>query len=128
MAYVGNVAAFLTFLSEPVSNETSIYNYADKPDLSMNELVGQVHNFMGKPSDNLMRLPYWLGLLGGTCFDGVAAVTGRSFPVSSVRVRKFCADTSISVDMLKKSGFSPPYTLGKGMDNFLKHEFAEKNV
>lgn len=128
MAYVGNVAAFLRFQAEGVPAGVHIFNYADKPDLSMNMLVGQVRGFMGKPSDKMLRLPYWFGLLGGICFDGLAAVTGKKLSVSSVRVKKFCADTTISVDLLQKTGFSPPFTLKEGMANFLKHEFAEKGA
>lgn len=126
MAYVGNVAAFLVFLAGSLVDDITTCNYADKPDLSMNELIGQVRKFMGKSSGYLPRLPYFVGLIGGACLDGLGKVTGRSFPVSSVRVKKFCADTSISVDMLHESGFSPPYTLDQGMHHFLKYEFAEK--
>lgn len=123
MAYVGNVAAFLCFLAESVVTDMDIYNYADKPDLSMNELVEQVREFMGKSSEKLPRIPLWLGMAGGFFFDALRAVTGKDMPVSYVRVQKFCADTTITVSKLRHTGFAPPYTLGTGLDNFLQFEF-----
>lgn len=127
MAYVGNVAAFLVFAGEADQCGTRIINYADKPDLSMNKLVGIVRGFIGKSQDSLIRIPYGVGMAGGACFDMVSALTRMSFPISRVRVKKFCADTSISVDALMETGFSPPYPLDKGMELFLAHEFPAMN-
>ena len=47
MAYVLNLSSFLTTLlkSEPGQ---FVYNYADKPDLCMNELIDIFHNTIGK--------------------------------------------------------------------------------
>lgn len=124
MGYVGNVAAFLTHLSENPKEGAAVYNYADKPDFSMNELVGMVRRSTGKSPGSFLRLPYAAGLAGGFCFDIMSSLTGKKFPVSSVRVRKFCADTTISVNALTSTGFSPPVTLEEGMNMFLGHEFG----
>ncbi|MBC7947272.1 MAG: NAD-dependent epimerase/dehydratase family protein [Chitinophagaceae bacterium] len=126
MAYVGNVAAFLNFAGPSEQSGIRVYNYVDKPDLSMNELVGKVRGFMGKSPDSFLRIPYGIGMAGGACFDMISALTGRNFPISRVRVKKFCADTTISVDALKATGFTPPFTLGKGMEMFLDNEFGGK--
>lgn len=123
MGYVGNVAAFLAFMGTSATSGITVCNYADKPDLSMNELVTLVRKTTGKASKALPRLPYWIGLAGGRCFDGIAGFTGRNFPISTVRIKKFCADTTISVDALGQTGFQPSYTLHQGMERFLKHEF-----
>ena len=41
MAYVGNIVAFIKFLIDEVSRTGyNVYNYIDKPDFTMNELVG----------------------------------------------------------------------------------------
>lgn len=125
MAYVGNVAAFLMHCGESGSPGVRVINYVDKPDLSMNELVGNVRTHMGKPPSPAVRIPYGIGMAGGACFDMLAALTGRNFPISRVRVKKFCADTTISVGALMASGFTPPYTIEKGMELFLAHEFPK---
>jgi len=124
MGYVGNIASFLSFIGESAAPGIICYNYADKPDLSMNELIGLVRRFGGKKPDSFVRIPYWLGISGGFCFDVVSTVTGKKLPISSVRVKKFCADTSVSVENLKHTGFVSPVTLSKGMEMFLAHEFG----
>lgn len=124
MAYVGNIVSFLIYIvDEPVSG-TSIYNYSDKPDLSMNEFVGLVRAYMGKSTEPSLRIPYFVGLAGGGCFDLLSKCTGKTFPVSLVRIKKFCADTTIAVEKLKETGFVPPFTLKKGIEMFLAHEFS----
>ncbi len=128
MAYVGNVAAFLTFIGESGLSGIRILNYVDKPDLSMNELVGQVRTYLGTSPASPFTIPYRIGMAGGACLDMLASLTGKSFPISRVRVAKFCADTTISVDVLKTTGFSPPYSLEKGMELFLTHEFPGKEL
>jgi hypothetical protein len=67
-----------------------VFNYIDKPDLNMNELVSQVEKSLNKniPSTHF---PYWLGMLGGYGFDILGKLTGavginKKFSVSSVRV------------------------------------------
>jgi len=124
MAYVENVVSFLAFVGVNQSTHCATYNYVDKPDLSMNELVGLVRNFMGKSPYSQIKIPYWLGMAGGACFDILSQISGKSFPVSKVRVKKFCADTSISVARLETTGFIPPFALNKGMEMFLNYEFG----
>jgi nucleoside-diphosphate-sugar epimerase len=126
MGYVGNVAAFLCYVGSNQLHSTT-YNYSDKPDLSMNELVGLVRSFMGKSATSGFRMPYSLGMAGGACFDLIGRLTGKTFPISRIRVKKFCADTSISVELIGKTGFTPPYSLTRGMEMFLTHEFGIKN-
>ena len=122
MAYVLNLTNFLTALlnSEPGK---FVYNYADKPDLSMNELIEIFHNTLGKNHKNNFRIPYALGLLGGYGYDALAKLTGKTYPISSIRIKKFCADTVINTDKLQKTGFVPSYTLAEGLSHMIKSEF-----
>ena len=41
MAYVGNIVAFIQFLIENKREGYNVFNYIDKPDFTMNELVSQ---------------------------------------------------------------------------------------
>lgn len=122
MGYVGNISAYLAGV-HGVPSGVRIINYADKPDLSMNELVALVRKSLGM-GGRLPRLPMWIGLVGGAAFDVLARATGRSFPISRVRIRKFCADTTIGVSALLDTGFRPPYTIAEGFQKFLSHEFG----
>lgn len=121
MGYVGNIAAFLA-LQVNAKAGTFIYNFADKADLSSKEIVTIV-----KESMNITRtiptVPYFIGLIGGGIFDILAKVTGKTFPVSSVRIKKFCAETTVNTDRLLESGFKAPYTLEQGIQNMIRHDF-----
>jgi nucleoside-diphosphate-sugar epimerase len=126
MAYVGNVAAFLTYL---VSNDTpmsSIYNYIDKPDFTMNELVEQVEISLQKKIPSI-KIPYFIGVLGGFSFDLLRIITRKSYSVSAVRVKKFCATTQFDSNKMLNSGFKPPFTLAQGLDKTLNFEFMSQN-
>jgi GlcNAc-P-P-Und epimerase len=126
MAYVGNVAAFIKYCIETNKPGLRILNYVDKPDLSMNELLSQVENSMAKKL-LAIRLPYWLGKFCGMGFDMIAGITGKKFPITGVRIKKFCATTQIDATIAHRSGFKAPFTLAEGLDRTLKSEFGEKD-
>ncbi|TDP40246.1 nucleoside-diphosphate-sugar epimerase [Idiomarina aquatica] len=121
LAYVENVAAFIQHrLSFDGSLE--VFNYADKPDLPVNELVTIANQALDKKPSKL-RLPYALGMLGGYGFDLLAKVTGREFPISSVRVKKFCATTQFGSKYRDATGFTPPVDLPAALSKTIQNEF-----
>lgn len=122
MAYVGNVAAFLKWNIDKQVLGYNIYNYIDKPDLTMNELITQVERSLNKTIPSV-KLPYWLGMLGGYSFDLIARLTGKNFSISSVRVKKFCATTQFDSSKVLSSGYIPPYSINQGLNQTLKNEF-----
>ena len=89
----------------------------------MNELVGHVSKVLDKHIP-LTHFPYWLGMLGGYCFDLLAFVTRKKLTVSSVRVKKFCATTEFDASKALATGFKAPYTLGEGLARTLEFEFV----
>lgn len=124
MAYVGNVVAFVKFILENKEKGYNVYNYIDKPDKDMNELVGTVSQVFNKKIPSV-HFPYWLGLLGGYGFDTLSFITRKKLAVSSVRVRKFCATTVFNANKAHSSGFMAPYTLEEGLKRTLKFEFID---
>lgn len=123
MAYVGNIVAFIRFLIEEQRSGYHVYNYIDKPDMTMNELVGHVSKVLKKHIP-ATHFPYWLGMLGGYGFDFLAWLTRRKLTISSVRVKKFCATTKFNADKVQASGFKAPFTLGEGLARTLEFEFV----
>ena len=122
MAYVGNVVAFLKWNIECNKAPYSVYNYIDKPDFNMNDLVCSFEKALGKKLPPI-RLPYWFGLVGGYCFDLLALITRKNFPISSIRVKKFCATTVFSADAMLASGFKAPFTLQEALKRTVEFEF-----
>lgn len=122
MAYVGNIVVFTKFLIDNKTEGYNVYNYIDKPDLSMNELVGHVSKVLNKHIPKI-HFPLWLGMMGGYCFDLMAKISGKKLTISSVRVKKFCATTQFDATKVQKSGFKAPFTLAEGLKRTLEFEF-----
>lgn len=123
MAYVENVAAFIQH-SLKLKPGLHIYNYVDKPDFSMNELVGHVSRLLGKSSQIKLRLPYVIGLSIGSLFDFAAKISGHKFSISTIRVKKFCAN-SVYESAVDKTGFLPPVGLMEAIEKTVRYEFLE---
>ena len=156
LAYIGNVAAFLKHLLDRPQPGYRLYNYVDSPDFTMNRLVllvrreiSDFEKFAKNPQEStrvrgpqeilpsppakgeesgMVRIPYWLGMLGGYGFDALAKLSGRKLPISSVRVQKFCATTQFAAEKLQETGFVPPFTLDEGLRRTLAAEFGNGNV
>lgn len=122
MSYVGNVVAFIQFLIEQYREGYHVFNYVDKPDFTTKDLVALTSKILGKHIPSI-QIPYALGMLGGYCFDVLAFITRKKLPISSVRVKKFCAVTKYDSTKMRDSGFVPPYTLEEGLSRMLKAEF-----
>jgi nucleoside-diphosphate-sugar epimerase len=125
MAYVGNIAAFLAHLATDAhAAGTTTVNYADSPDLTTRELVERIQRELHLPASR-RSLPRPVGLAAGAALDVVARLTGRTFPISRVRVEKFVAETTVDTSALKRCGFTPPHTIEEGLVRTLHAEFPE---
>ena len=123
MAYVGNIVAFTKYMIENVTTGYNVFNYIDKPDFTMNELISHVGKVLNKHIPSV-HFPYWLGMFGGYCFDLLAFITRKKLAISSVRVKKFCATTEFDSTKVHSCGFKAPFTLGEGLARTLEFEFV----
>lgn len=125
IAYVENVAAFLEYTLD-FGPGLHLYNYVDKPDFNMNELVRLVRGTLVGKSNVGLRLPSSLGMAIGYLADAIAWMSGRPLPVSSIRVRKFLATTQFQT-AVSTVGFEAPVSLESGLRRTLQYEFLEDN-
>ena len=123
MGYVLNISRFLLKVLE-LGPGRHIYNYADKPDLTVQELVSIAHKALGKTPAIQWNMPYPLGLAAGCFFDLLARAMGKTYPISSIRIKKFVADTTVSAKRLKETGFVAPYSLAEGLERMVASEFS----
>ena len=121
MAYVGNVVRFIKDRLDKKEIGYKVFNYVDKPDFSMNELVSVIEQKMNLNIPKF-RIPYWAGMVGGYFFDFFSKITGKKLSVSSVRVKKFCKTTQFNATKAHNL-FDAPYSLKDGIDKTLEHEF-----
>lgn len=129
LAYVENLISFLvsTLSMRPGFH---LFNYADKPDLTTNEIIRIARETLGVGGRlAAVRLPYAAGLVAGYCCDLLAALLRRKLPVSSIRVRKFCAETSVDASKLETTGFQRQFSLEDGLRRTIAAEFkAAKRI
>jgi len=122
MGYVFNLTRFLETLIE-MGPGKFMYNYADKPDISINELIEVAHEVLEKKQKNYFRIPYTLGIMGGYGYDILSKITGKKYSISAIRIKKFCSETILSAEKLKETGFSAPYALTDGLKRMIRREF-----
>ncbi|MDI6703417.1 MAG: NAD-dependent epimerase/dehydratase family protein [bacterium] len=126
MGYIGNMVKFLIQTIE-LPPGVHVFNYADKPDMTVKELVEFIRTELGMNNSPLIKLPYFVGLLGGYAFDLLSKITGRKYPISSIRIKKFCATTTVSTRALEEVNFNPPYTLKEGLREMILSITLESN-
>jgi GlcNAc-P-P-Und epimerase len=124
ISYVGNVTAFLIHALS-FGPGVHVFNYSDAPDMNTRELVSHVREYLGK-SGRVRSLPMPVALSCGHVLDAIARVSGRTFPVSAIRIKKFCASTQVSANKAAQSGFVPPYSLLEGLQRTVQYEFLRK--
>ena len=123
MAYVGNVASFLEF-SLHEKEQWKVYNYADKLDYNMQDLTDDIYHHLGRKKPKV-AIPYVVGLGIGYGFDVLARLTSKQLPISSVRVKKFCADTTCEAQRCLDAGYTPTNTLKQGVMRMIDADFSE---
>jgi nucleoside-diphosphate-sugar epimerase len=125
MAYVENVAAFIEY-SMNFKAGVHVFNFVDKPDFSMNDLVVKVNRILGRSTTIRFRLPYSVGYMVGKCFDVLAVITKKRFPISSIRVKKFCAN-SVYNTAIGATGFVAEVALEEALEKTVRFEFLESH-
>jgi len=125
MAYVENVSAFLEY-SLSFKPGLHVYNYIDKPDFEINTLVFKARQTLFGKNNVGLRLPAFLGMAIGYFADFFTKVTGKTLPVSSIRVKKFMATTQFA-SSVSETDFVSPVSLEEGLARTLSYEFLEDN-
>jgi nucleoside-diphosphate-sugar epimerase len=123
MGYVGNISLFLASKTN-AKHGIDIYNFAGKPDLTSEEIVSIITDEL-KITHKIPHVPEWFGLIGGYAFDILSKFTGKKYPISSVRIKKFTADTTVSTEKLIESGFIDSFDLEEGIRRMIRHEFCK---
>jgi nucleoside-diphosphate-sugar epimerase len=121
MAYVENVAAFLSHVSNFKAG-IYIYNYVDKPDFTMNELVGRANVLLGSKMRCKYKVPIQAGILVGKLFDLLSFVAKRNFRISAIRIKKFCSN-SVYGTSVASTGFTPPVPIDSAIEKTIRYEF-----
>lgn len=126
MAYVENVADFISF-SLSFKSGKQLFNYVDKPDMDMNELVRTVRKKLFNKEDIGLRIPVLLGYMAGYFFDFLSYVFRFKFPISKIRIQKFISNTQFN-SKVADTGFLPKKSLKTALNETLDFEFPPKII
>ncbi len=124
MAYVENVAAALEYFLD-FGPGVHTYNYVDKPDFTMNDLIAEIDRHLGRGKRRRAHWPVALAYPAGLAFDFLARITNKRFTVSAIRIKKFVSDTMFAAKKIRDSGFEPPVSLSEGLERTVRYEFLE---
>lgn len=125
MAYVENVAAFIEYCTEEFTSGFHLFNYIDKPDYNMIDLMMLLKRLQNNNS-KLIRVPYFVGYAAGGIFDLLSKITKREYAISRIRIKKFCSSSHFTSSNIKETDFEAPVSIEEGLRNTLKHEFLEQ--
>ena len=121
MSYVENVAQFLYQCLE-LKEGLYIKNYVDKPDLKTKDIVRIVQKSLSIKQFKKFYLPINIGLFAGILVDFLSSLTGKKFPISFIRVKKFTSNTIINSNR-NFFNFNPPVSLDEALEKTITYEF-----
>lgn len=126
IAYVENVAAFIEH-SLSFKPGLHIFNYIDKPDFDMNTLIINIRKILFQKNNIGLRIPAFFGIILGNIADIISKISGRSLPISKVRVSKFLGNTQFS-SSVHNTDFIAPVALVEALEKTIKYDFIENNL
>ena len=127
MAYVGNLSAFLVE-SMGFESGTHLFNYVDKPDLSMQTLVETIFRTLDRAPMAAFHIPYAIGYVGGLACDLLSGITGKKLPISANRIRKFCSTTTFSSQRVQSTGFQSRICPIEALLKTIMHELSTGDI
>lgn len=118
IAYVNNIVDATLWALKRLKPGTTIYNYADEPQLTSRQIAEIIASALGKKIK--ITLPKRLGIILGLPFDLLIKITGKNFPVSSNRIKKLATETHHSASQIFNDGFKPKHTTKEGLIEMVK--------
>ena len=120
LAYINNIVDFVSFAFS-LGNGRHLFNYVDKPESDMNSIVNTIYKCLDKNKPKI-RIPYLFGLMVAKLIDIIALITRKKFSISSIRIKKFCSDTSFNTKAFN-TGFKAKYSIDNAISETIYYEF-----
>lgn len=125
IAYVENLVDATVFLLERLKPGLEVYNYADYPEMTIEDTVNTITGCLGYHKPRI-RLPLGLAMAGACVFDVLGKITGINFPITAYRIKKFNTSTRFKADKIRNAGFKQKIMLPEGfrrmIDWYLKNK------
>jgi nucleoside-diphosphate-sugar epimerase len=104
VAYVENLVDATAYLITKLKPGIQIFNYSDEPQMTITETVETISAHM--PHDiPKIRLPLWFAVTFGSIFDFLGKISGKNFPITAARMKKFATSTHHTAKKIREHGF-----------------------
>ena len=121
LAYIGNIIEFVQHCMTLPKGKSYLFNYVDQPESDMNHIINTIYIGLGKSMPRI-RVPFIMASAGAFLFDITAKFTKRKFPISRIRIKKFCANTSFNAS-LAETGFTASRSVEDAIIETVQYEF-----
>jgi nucleoside-diphosphate-sugar epimerase len=119
IAYVENIVDATLFLLKQMKPGLVIYNYADYPEMTIEETVKTIRACLGYGAPRF-RVPLGPAIAGASMFDLMGKLTGYNFPITAYRIRKFNTATRFKADKIRRTGFTQRVPLKEGFRKMIE--------
>lgn len=119
IAYIENLIEATIFLLGRLKRGIEYFNYVDEPQMTIKQIVNTISHYGGVKIPNV-HLPLFLAVVLSSPFDVLEKITGRLFPITAKRIKKFNTETHFKADKIREVGFRQPITLEEGFRRTLE--------
>lgn len=126
IAYVGNLCSFIKYCIDNVKSGFHLYNYVDKPDLTMKDLVDSINKLLGHENRFKLQIPVFIALWMASIIDIYSKLSRKKQIISAIRIKKFCANSIYSTKIFDETKFKVPTELNRALLRTIRYEFPNK--
>jgi len=120
LAYIDNITDFVKKTLE-LDKGNYCFNFIDKPESNMNKIMLFIYEALGKKKPKFY-IPFFIAYTLAKLLDILSLVSNKKFSISSIRIKKFCSDTSFETSV-SKIGFQSKYSIEEAIKETINYEF-----
>lgn len=122
VCYVKNLIEYVKHCMKLLeSRDLLITNYADKPDIQINNLVDLIRSIINsKPSK--IKISYSIAMLIGYIFDFLGFIRLKPMNITSLRIKKFCSNSILESSIIESTGFAPTFSFREALEDSLEEK------
>ena len=101
------------------SQDLLVTNYADKPDITINQLVFYIRSILNLKGSKI-KIPYSIAMFFGYIFDFLSFISNTPINITSLRIKKFCLNSILESNVIASTGFTPTFSFREALEDNLK--------
>jgi len=125
IAYVRNLVDATLFLMDKCNSGVHVFNYSDEPQLTTKQLVNLIAKIASRRLPSFY-IPLKIAMSFGYGFDILGKITGKDFPITAARMKKFATSTCHQAYKIRKLGFVQKYSIEDGLREHIEWYLKNK--